>query len=70
MDTISHIHYFTKKEPLPANHPFWANKKITITPHCAAASRPIDIAECFKSNYERFKENKPLQNCINWREKY
>jgi len=57
-------------EPLPPNHPFWKNEKITITPHCAALSRPKDIAQCFKTNYELFENNKPFISCVNWNEKY
>ena len=57
-------------EPLPNDHPFWENSNVTITPHVAAISRPIDIAECFKSNYLLFEEKKALLNCINWKEKY
>ena len=59
-----------EKEPLPMDHPFWTNEKITITPHVAALSRPKDIAECFKYNYQLFEENKAFPNCINWKEKY
>ena len=57
-------------EPLPPNHPFWKNEKITITPHCAALSRPKDIAQCFKMNYELFENDKPFISCVNWNEKY
>ena len=27
-----------KQEPLPKDHPFWAHKHITVSPHIAAAS--------------------------------
>ena len=57
-------------EPLPPDHPFWTNQKITITPHCAALSRPQDIAQCFKINYELFERNEPFISCVDWKEKY
>ena len=32
------------EEPLPASHPFWSHKKVTVTPHIAAATRPNSTA--------------------------
>src|SRR5690606_20456958 len=32
-------------EPLPADHPFWADSRITVTPHVAANTLPRDSIE-------------------------
>ena len=32
-------------EPLPADHPFWAHPRVTVTPHIAAETRPDTAAE-------------------------
>lgn len=31
-------------EPLPANHPFWAHPRVTVTPHVASTTRPDTAA--------------------------
>jgi glyoxylate/hydroxypyruvate reductase len=41
------------KEPLPASHPFWGRKKITITPHIASVTDPKEAAELIVENYKR-----------------
>lgn len=42
-----------KTEPLPADHPFWNNDKILITPHIAAKSRPETAIDVILENLER-----------------
>ena len=48
------------EEPLPHHHPFWHSDRIHITQHTAAISQVEDITNIFKTNYERFCENKTL----------
>ena len=34
-----------RQEPLPADHPFWAHPRVTVTPHVASATRPATAAK-------------------------
>ena len=34
-----------RNEPLPKDHPFWANPAVTVTPHIAAETRPATAAQ-------------------------
>lgn len=38
-------------EPLPENHSFWENEKITITPHVAGIVTPESVLTSLKENY-------------------
>ena len=40
-------------EPLPADHPFWAHPKVTVTPHIASETRAITAADVIADNIER-----------------
>ncbi|AKS42327.1 2-hydroxyacid dehydrogenase [Wenzhouxiangella marina] len=42
-----------EQEPLPPDHPFWAHPSIRISPHCAALSRPREVAELMLESYRR-----------------
>jgi len=33
-----------RTEPLPADHPFWAHPRVTVTPHVASATRPASAS--------------------------
>jgi phosphoglycerate dehydrogenase-like enzyme len=48
-------------EPLPPEHPFWECPGLTITAHVAARSWPRDIANIFRDNLRRFRENETLR---------
>jgi glyoxylate/hydroxypyruvate reductase A len=54
-----------RKEPLPEEHPFWNNDRITITPHIASVTNPYSAIPQVIENYKRIKEKKPLMNQIN-----
>ncbi len=43
-------------EPLADAHPFWHNPAITITPHIAALSFPLQVVDIFKDNYQRWRD--------------
>lgn len=49
-----------RQEPLPADHPFWTTKNLTITPHTSAPSFPKDVVPIFHQNYVRFVAGEPL----------
>lgn len=54
-----------REEPLPENHPFWENRKITMTPHIASVTNPEAAAPQVIENIKRIKENKELVNVVN-----
>lgn len=39
-------------EPLPADHPFWAHPRVTVTPHIATRTSAATIARQTRLNYE------------------
>lgn len=39
-----------RTEPLPADHPFWAHPRVTVTPHIAAATRATTAAKVIANN--------------------
>lgn len=49
-------------EPLPRDHPLWTAPGTVITPHVAAPSEPVPIAEEVAANYRRFVAGEPLAN--------
>jgi len=53
------------QEPLPQNHPYWGNPKITLTPHCAALSDLNSVIEQIVDNIECLKKGLALNNSIN-----
>jgi len=59
-----------RQEPLPADHPFWTTKNLTITPHTSAPSFPEDVVPIFHRNYLRYIGNKPLENRIDFAKGY
>lgn len=54
-----------REEPLPADHPFWENWKITMTPHIASVTNPEAAAPQVIENIRRIRENKELLNVVN-----
>lgn len=53
-----------QKEPLPESHPFWGRDRITITPHVASLTEPMEIAEQILENYKRMRSNLKLLNRV------
>lgn len=53
-----------EQEPLPSEHPYWENPKITITPHIAAISFPEQVVEIFAENYQRWIDGYSLLNQV------
>lgn len=49
-----------RTEPLPPEHPFWANEKITVTPHIAASTRPSSAARVIAENIRRGEAGEPF----------
>ncbi|MCK5620811.1 MAG: glyoxylate/hydroxypyruvate reductase A, partial [Alphaproteobacteria bacterium] len=51
-----------RTEPLPAEHPFWAHPKITVTPHSGGDPFPETAAKAVAENIMRFRNGEPLPN--------
>lgn len=51
-------------EPLPQDHPFWRDARITVTPHVAAISRPGIGATDIVENRRRALAGEPLVNQV------
>ncbi len=47
-------------EPLPADHPFWSDPKVTVTPHIASETRPDTASEVIAENIRRAEAGEPL----------
>jgi glyoxylate/hydroxypyruvate reductase len=53
-----------RQEPLPADHPFWAHPRITVTPHIAADTRPDSAARVIAENIRRGEAGLPFNHLI------
>ncbi len=51
-------------EPLPADHPFWAHPKITVTPHIASETRPPTASRVIAENIRRSEAGQPLLHLV------
>lgn len=50
-----------RTEPLPRNHPFWADPRITVTAHIASETRPATASEVIAENIRRREAGEPLR---------
>lgn len=53
-----------EQEPLPADHPLWAEPRVLVTPHMAALTKPRRIAEQIAENIRRLDARLPLLNLV------
>ncbi len=51
-------------EPLPADHPFWAHPKVTVTPHIAADTRASTASQVVAENIRRGEAGEPFINLV------
>lgn len=53
-------------EPLPADHPFWDDENVLISPHCSSVFEGWEMAsfDLFLANLQRWMDGKPLQNVV------
>jgi len=51
-------------EPLPADHPFWAHPKVTVTPHIASETRPETAAQVIAENVRRGETGEPFLHLV------
>ncbi|MGR3374654.1 2-hydroxyacid dehydrogenase [Pseudooceanicola nanhaiensis] len=53
-----------RREPLPADHPFWRHPKITVSPHVASETRPETAAEVVARNIRRGEAGDPFLHLV------
>ncbi|MGC1506053.1 MAG: glyoxylate/hydroxypyruvate reductase A [Sulfitobacter sp.] len=51
-------------EPLPADNPYWAHPKVTVTPHIAAETRASTASEVIVENIRRGEAGEPFINLV------
>ncbi len=51
-------------EPLPADHPFWAHAKVTVTPHIASETRVRTSSEVVAENVRRGETGEPFLHVV------
>lgn len=54
-----------RTEPLPAEHPFWAHPRVTVTPHIASTTRPETASQVIAENIRRGETGKPFLHLVN-----
>lgn len=54
-----------RTEPLPADHPFWAHPRVTVTPHIASETRPETAARTIAENIRRGQAGAPFLHLVN-----
>jgi glyoxylate/hydroxypyruvate reductase len=59
-----------RTEPLPADHPFWAHPRVTVTPHIASLTFPRDVAPQLIDNYRRVRSGQPPLHAVDIRRGY
>lgn len=60
------------EEPLPVTHPLWDAPNVWITPHISASSPKTRtrLMDLFLDNLDRFMQQQPLQQVVNYAEGY
>jgi glyoxylate/hydroxypyruvate reductase len=53
-----------RQEPLPADHPFWAHPRVTVTPHVAAETRPNSASRVVVENIRRGETGLPFVHLV------
>lgn len=53
-----------RTEPLPADHPFWAHPRITVTPHIAAETNPLTASRVIAENIRRGEAGEPFLHLV------
>jgi glyoxylate/hydroxypyruvate reductase A len=53
-----------RREPLPADHPFWGHPRISVTPHIASLTYPRAVAPQLVESYRRIRAGLPPLNIV------
>ncbi|QDH80482.1 glyoxylate/hydroxypyruvate reductase A [Echinicola soli] len=59
-----------RQEPLPEDHPFWQQERLTITPHIASITNPDAAAPQIIENFWNLEKGHPLINQIDRKKGY
>ncbi len=59
-----------QQEPLPATNPVWSHPKVTLTPHCAAASDPDALVEPIIRQMAALERGEALTNLVDLKLQY
>ncbi|MEP5758575.1 MAG: glyoxylate/hydroxypyruvate reductase A [Litoreibacter sp.] len=51
-------------EPLPKDHAYWAHPQVTVTPHIASATRPLQASRVIAANIARNEAGQPFLNVV------
>ncbi|WP_136637028.1 2-hydroxyacid dehydrogenase [Pseudooceanicola onchidii] len=51
-------------EPLPADHPYWAHPRVTVTPHIASETRAASAARVVVENIRRGEADEPFLHLV------
>ncbi len=52
------------QEPLPADHPYWAHPKVTVTPHIASTTRAVTASEVIAQQILRGEAGQPFLHVV------
>ncbi len=53
-----------RSEPLPRDHPYWAHKQVTVTPHIASDTRPETASQSIAENIRRGEQGEPFLHLV------
>lgn len=53
-----------RTEPLPADHPYWAHDRVTVTPHIASETRPETAVRIIAENIRRGETGEPFLHLV------
>lgn len=53
-----------RDEPLPTDHPFWDEPRITITPHCSALTQREETLKQIAAKIERLERGEPITGLV------
>lgn len=59
-----------REEPLPAGHPFWTARNLTLTGHSAAPTLPHLLVELFLANLQRYQAGVELHGLVDFARGY
>ncbi|MBV7562341.1 D-2-hydroxyacid dehydrogenase [Pseudomonas sp. sia0905] len=59
-----------REEPLPAGHPFWTARNLTLTGHSAAPTLPHLLVELFLANLQRYQDGAELHGLVDFARGY
>jgi glyoxylate/hydroxypyruvate reductase A len=57
-------------EPLPADHPFWRDPRITLSPHVASITDPRTVVQLIAENVRRWRAGEALLHLVDVKRGY